>query len=59
MLLIVFCSTKTSNSFPGTKTGLLDKMYSIALTSIWSMTPELFNEETVIWKKKKKKRASI
>lgn len=55
LLLTVFRSMKTSNSFPGTKTGLLDKMYGIALTSIWSMTPELFNEKIVIWEKKKKR----
>jgi hypothetical protein len=44
---------KTSNSFPGTKTGLLDKMYSMEFTSIWSMTPELFNEAIVIWGEKR------
>ena len=49
----MFSVTKTSNSFSGTKTGLLDKMYSMGSTSIWSMTPELFNEAIVIWGKKR------
>ena len=49
----MFPVTKASNSFPGTKTGLLDKMYSMAFTSIWSMTPELFKEAIVIWGEKK------
>lgn len=53
LLLTLFCASRTSIPFPAT--GLPDRMYSIAFTSIWSMAPVLFNEARVILKNKRER----